>query len=158
VLQFRQRLWTVVHGLDRISKRMTGDIGVTGPQRLVLRVVGLFPGVSAGELATVMRVHPSTLTGVLQRLVAQRLLARSDDPGDRRRAVLRLTALGAHVNAIRQGTVEAAIARALEDTTDRDRAATKRVLERLAARLEPPTARESNRRARARRPPQPGRE
>lgn len=137
VLQFMQLLWAVVHGLERLSKRMTGDIGVTGPQRLVLRVVGLFPGLSAGVLATVLRVHPSTLTGVLQRLVAQRLLARSDDPTDRRRAVLRLTKRGARVNAARQGTVEAAVALALEGTSDRDRMATKRVLERLAAHLEP---------------------
>ena len=112
-LQFMQLLWAVVHGLERISKRMTTDIGVTGPQRLVLRVVGLFPGMSAGDLAAVLHVHPSTLTGVLQRLVAQRLLARSGDPADRRRAVLRLTKQGGRVNTARHGTVEAAIARPL---------------------------------------------
>lgn len=137
VLQFMQLLWALVHELERISKRMTTDIGVTGPQRLVLRVVGLFPGLSAGDLAAVLRVHPSTLTGVLQRLVAQRLLARSDDPTDRRRAMLRLTKRGTRVNATRQGTVEAAIALALRGVSDRDRMATKRVLERLAAHLEP---------------------
>jgi DNA-binding MarR family transcriptional regulator len=129
-------LWAVVHGLQRVSKRMTGDIGVTGPQRLVLRVVGLFPGMSAGDLATVLHVHPSTLTGVLQRLAAQHLLARSDDPADRRRAVLRLTKRGSRVNAARHGTVETAIAQALDGTSDRDRLATKRVLERLAAHLD----------------------
>ena len=150
VLQFMQLLWAVVHGLERISKRMTGDIGVTGPQRLVLRVVGLFPGMSAGDLATVLHVHPSTLTGVLQRLVAQRLLARSDDPTDRRRAVLRLTKRGARVNAARGGTVEAAIALALEGISDRDRMATKRVLERLAAHLEPGATPGPTRRSRAR--------
>jgi DNA-binding MarR family transcriptional regulator len=64
-----QLLWAVVHELEITSKRMTGEIGVTGPQRLVLRVVGLFPGLSAGELATILHLHPSTLTGVLQRLV-----------------------------------------------------------------------------------------
>lgn len=137
VLQFMQRLWAVVHGLERVSKRMTGDIGVTGPQRLVLRVVGLAPGVSAGDLAAVLHVHPSTLTGVLQRLAGQRLVARSFDPADRRRAVLRLTERGARVDAARQGTVEAAIARALEGIRERDRMATRRVLERLAAHLEP---------------------
>jgi DNA-binding MarR family transcriptional regulator len=140
VLQFMRLLWAVVHGLERISKRMTGEIGVTGPQRLVLRVVGLFPGLSAGDLATVLHVHPSTLTGVLQRLVAQRLLARADDPADRRRAVLHLTKRGVGVNEARQGTVEAAIAQALDGISDRDRIATKRVLERLAAHLEPATA------------------
>jgi DNA-binding MarR family transcriptional regulator len=137
VLQFMRLLWAVVHGLERASKRMTGEIGVTGPQRLVLRVVGLFPGTSAGDLAAVLHVHPSTLTGVLRRLVGQRLLVRSDDPGDRRRAVLRLTRRGARVNAMRRHTVEAAIARALEAISDRDGLAAKRVLEQLAAHLEP---------------------
>jgi MarR family transcriptional regulator, organic hydroperoxide resistance regulator len=136
VLQFMQLLWAVAHGLERISKRMTAEIGVTGPQRLVLRVVGLFPGLSAGELATVLHIHPSTLTGVLQRLVSQRLLARTADPNDRRRAVLRLTKRGTRVNAARQGTVEVAIGQALEGISDRDRIATKRVLQRLAADLE----------------------
>jgi DNA-binding MarR family transcriptional regulator len=150
VLQFMQLLWAVVHGLQRISKRMTGEIGVTGPQRLVLRVVGLFPGMSAGDLATVLHVHPSTLTGVLQRLVAQRLLSRSDDPGDRRRAVLHLTRRGVAVNAARQGTVEAAIGKALDGISDRDRSATKRVLERLASHLEPAAPRETAPRSRAR--------
>ena len=135
VLQFMQLFWAVAHGLERTSKRMTGEIGVTGPQRLVLRVVGLFPGISAGALAAELRVHPSTLTGVIQRLIGQRLLARADDPTDRRRAVLRLTARGTRVNTVRLGTVEAAITDALAGVSDRDRAATRRVLERLAAHL-----------------------
>jgi DNA-binding MarR family transcriptional regulator len=148
VLQFMQLLWAVVHGLDRKSKQMAGDVGVTGPQRLVLRLVGLFPGMSAGDLASVLRVHPSTLTGVLQRLVEQQLVARSGAPGDRRRAVLRLTKRGARVNAAQHGTVEAAIAQALEGVSDRDRMATRRVLERLAAHLEPPGTAGATRRSR----------
>lgn len=71
VLHFMRLLWAVVHGLDKASRRMARHVGVTGPQRLVLRVVGLFPGVSAGDVAAVLHVHPSTLTGVLRRLVAQ---------------------------------------------------------------------------------------
>jgi DNA-binding MarR family transcriptional regulator len=137
VLQFMQLLWAVVHGLDRVSKRMASHIGVTGPQRLVLRVVGLRPGLSAGDLAEVLHVHPSTLTGVIQRLVEQGLLLREHDPRDRRRAVLRLTRQGGRANAVRRGTVEAAIAEALTGVSGRDRRATARVLERLAAHLRP---------------------
>lgn len=136
VLQFMQLLWGVVHGLEKISKRMTNAIGVTGPQRLVLRVVGLFPGLSAGDLATILHIHPSTLTGVLQRLVSQGLLQRVDDPRDRRRAVLRLTASGTRANAVKRGTVESAVAAALAQVTASDRAATRRVLERLAEKLD----------------------
>jgi MarR family transcriptional regulator, organic hydroperoxide resistance regulator len=136
ILQFMQLLWAVVHGLERRSKRMIQDLGVTGPQRLVLRVVGLYPGMSAGDLAAILHVHPSTLTGVLQRLVAQGLLERVEDARDRRRAVLRLTDKGQHANRVRRGTVEAAIGEALDGVNERDRLATRRVLERLADHLD----------------------
>lgn len=142
-LQFMQLLWAVAHGLETTSKRMKRGIGVTGPQRLVLRVVGLAPGLSAGQLAAVLHVHPSTLTGIIQRLAAQRLITRRRAAGDRRRAVLRLTPKGAVVNAADHGTVEAAIGTALSGATARDRAAARRVLERLARQLSagaPPAA------------------
>ena len=135
VLQFMQLLWAVVHGLEQTSKRMRGRIGVTGPQRLVLRVAGLFPGLSAGDLATILHVHPSTLTGVIQRLVRQGLLVRTDDPRDRRRAILRLTKRGSRANATRKSTVESAVAEALDGVSTRDRDAARRVLERLAQHL-----------------------
>ncbi|HJR60323.1 MAG TPA: MarR family winged helix-turn-helix transcriptional regulator [Vicinamibacterales bacterium] len=147
VLQFMQLLWAVVHGLEKTSKRMAGDLGVTGPQRLALRVIGLFPGVSAGDLATTLHVHPSTLTGVLQRLAAQRWLRRVDDPRDRRRAILRLTARGARINAARRGTVESAVADVLEGVSAQDREATMRVLERLARQLGSPAAKGVGRRS-----------
>ena len=135
VLQFMQLLWAVVHGLEQTSKRMRRRIGVTGPQRLVLRVVGLFPGLSAGDLATILHVHPSTLTGVIQRLVTQGLLVRADDPRDRRRAILRLTKRGGRVNAARRATVESSVAEALDGVSKQDREAARRVLERLAQHL-----------------------
>jgi DNA-binding MarR family transcriptional regulator len=149
VLQFMQLLWAVVHGVERRSKRMALDVGVTAPQRLVVRVVGLFPDVSAGGLAAILHVHPSTLTGILHRLVTQQLLRRSDDARDRRRALFRLTARGLRVNALALGTIEAAIAAALRESSARDRASTRRVLQRLARHLEPPAG---PARRRARRP------
>jgi MarR family transcriptional regulator, organic hydroperoxide resistance regulator len=127
VLVFLELLWAVVHGLERTSKRMTRDMGVTGPQRLVLRVVGLFPGLSAGDLAGILHVHASTLTGVLRRLKAQGLV---------RRAVLRLTRQGMRANLLRAGTVEAAVANALDGIGQSDRAAAARVLARLAEHLD----------------------
>jgi MarR family transcriptional regulator, organic hydroperoxide resistance regulator len=105
---------------------------------------------SAGDLAAVLHVHPSTLTGVLQRLVAQQWVLRLEAPGDRRRAALRLTARGARINAVDAGTVESAVAEALTFVSNRDRAATVRVLERLAGALEAPG--DPATRARSRRP------
>ena len=136
VLQFMQLLWAVVHALEKTSKRMSNDFGVTGPQRLVLRVVGLFPGVSAGNLATVLHLHPSTLTGILRRLSGRRLLVRSADPADRRRSVLRLSPRGARINAAGTGTVEAAIRSSLRRLSAGDLAATRRALDVIATQLE----------------------
>ena len=136
VLRFMQMLWAVVHGMGSVSKRMAHDVGVTGPQRLVIRVVGLFPGLSAGALSNTLHLHASTLTGILQRLVAQGLIDRVEDDADRRRAVLRLTSRGRRVNGAATGTVEEAIARALGSVSRRDREATTRVLARLVEQLD----------------------
>src|SRR5260370_41656340 len=67
-LDFLRLLWAIEHGLQRMSKRMEASLGVTGPQRLVLRIVGRFPGLSAGDLAHILPLPPSTITGILQRL------------------------------------------------------------------------------------------
>jgi DNA-binding MarR family transcriptional regulator len=112
-LQFMQRMWDFVHALDVCSKRMMSQIGVTGPQRLVIRLVGQFPGQTASDLATTLGKHPSTLTGVLARLEERDLILREADPNDRRRARFTLTAAGKKVDKERKGTVEAATRRAL---------------------------------------------
>src|SRR5437868_13871614 len=94
VLEFMKQLWAVDHGLQSVSKRMEARFGITGPQRLVVRIVGRFPGISAGALAEVLHVHPSTLTGVLRRLETRGMLLRRADPKDARRALFGLTPRG----------------------------------------------------------------
>ncbi len=117
-LQFMQRLWELVHALDVRSKRMAQTIGVTGPQRLVIRLVGQKPHQTASEIATMLGKHPSTLTGVLARLSARGLIVREADAEDRRRARFTLTAAGKKVDRERRGTVEAAVRRALGRAPD----------------------------------------
>jgi DNA-binding MarR family transcriptional regulator len=113
VLDFMRLLWTIEHGLQSTSKRMGATIGITGPQRLVLKFVGQYPGVGAGELAHVLRLHPSTITGVIQRLVEKKLLIRERDPIDTRRVRLRVVERARRFVRPSHGTVEAAVARAL---------------------------------------------
>lgn len=108
-----QRMWELVHALEVRSKRMKRTLGVTGPQRLVLRVVGQQPGATASEIASILGLHPSTLTGVLARLETQGLLVRKVDTADRRRARFRLTPAGRRIDHERKGTVEAAVRRAM---------------------------------------------
>lgn len=136
VLAFMQGLWAVVHRMERLSKQMGTSGGVTGPQRLVLRLIGLFPGISAGDLATTLHLHPSTLTGVLKRLEEQHYVTRTADPADRRRTLFKLTRRGRQASAGAHGTVEAAVAAALAHSPATHRVATRRFLDRLAAALD----------------------
>ncbi|MCI0569743.1 MAG: MarR family transcriptional regulator [Myxococcaceae bacterium] len=113
VLNFMRGLWALDHALQSASKRMESTLGVTGPQRLVIRIVGRYPGISAGRLANIMHVHPSTLTGVLSRLEQRGVLVRKEDPADRRRALFSLTSRGSSFNVPHEGTVESAVNTAL---------------------------------------------
>ena len=135
VLDFMRLLWSVEHGLQRMSKRMEGELGITGPQRLVLRVVGRFPGLSAGELAHIVRLHPSTITGILQRLVARGLLERKRDPSDSRRVRLRLKASAVAYTKSSPGTVEKVVTEALNRMGASNVRAARRVLAEIAQRL-----------------------
>jgi DNA-binding MarR family transcriptional regulator len=138
VLDFMRLLWSIEHGLQRASKRMENDLGITGPQRLVLRVVGRFPGLSAGELAHIVHLHPSTITGILQRLVARGLLDRQRDPGDNRKARLRLNARARPYTRTSAGTVEKVVTQALKRAGATNVRVARRVLAGIARGLDEP--------------------
>lgn len=132
-VEFLRLVWAVDHALQSTSKRMARSLGVTGPQRLVIRIIGLRPGTSPGELAEILHLHPSTLTGVLKRLIAARLISSGPDPRDRRRALLSLTPRGRELDRHRQGTVEASVRRTLSGLAPREVQTAAKVLRLLAA-------------------------
>ena len=135
-LQFMQHMWELVHALDVASKRMAQTIGVTGPQRLVIRLVGMKSGQTASEIAATLGKHPSTLTGVLARLEDRGLILRTADEDDRRRARFTLTAAGKRIDRERKGTVEAAVRRALGRATGGEQAGMLNTIKLLVEELE----------------------
>jgi DNA-binding MarR family transcriptional regulator len=134
-LDFMRLLWTLDHAMQSTSKRMKQELGVTGPQRLVVRMVGQYPGISAGALAERLQLHPSTLTGILDRLVTRRVLSRGADAADGRRALFALTKLGRDYNRVQEGTVEAAVHRALMRCAPGKTAAARAILTAIIAEL-----------------------
>lgn len=136
VLGFMQQLWELDHALQTASKRMHAELGVTGLQRMMIRIIGRSPGISAGELAEVLHLHPSTLTGALEKLVNGGFVERTRDDQDRRRARLTLAKKGRALNAIRKGTVEGAVRRALANVSAQELELAKTVLAAISAELE----------------------
>jgi MarR family transcriptional regulator, organic hydroperoxide resistance regulator len=131
-LEFLQCLWRTSHALEQRSRRMERTMGVTAPQRLVLRLLGRFPGITAGQLARSLHVDPGTLSASLRRLEARRLIERRRDPADSRRVTIGLTHQGRAMDVPRVGTIEAAADALLASASPADLAATVRVLNRFS--------------------------
>ncbi|HKE81858.1 MAG TPA: MarR family transcriptional regulator [Solirubrobacteraceae bacterium] len=79
--------------LDHLAAEL-GDLGLRQAEINVL--AALPPGVArpVGELVAATGQRPSTLTGVLDRLEAKRLVRRRVNPADRRSFTIALTATG----------------------------------------------------------------
>ena len=135
VLDFLRTLWAVDHGLERSSKRMEAMTGVTSQQRFVIRIVGRFPGIPAGRLATLLHIHPGTLTGVLKRLEQRGLVRRRTDARDRRRSLVALTEKGRLFDLENEGIVEPVIRHVLGDTPPEQIQAAAGLLEAIAVAL-----------------------
>jgi len=71
------------------------DRGITVTQLRALAVISEEPGITVGELAGRFQVRPPSVTGLIDRLVAQGYVRREADPGDRRLVRHSLTAQGA---------------------------------------------------------------
>lgn len=135
VLSFMQLLWAVSHGLESTSKRMLASVGVTGPQRLVLRLIGQYDELSPGDLAEILHVHPSSLTGMLRRLERGGWIRRRRHAQDGRRAVLTLTVRGRTLSDSQTGTVESKVRSTLRKVSPAKAAAARDVLKALANQL-----------------------
>jgi len=134
-LAFMRLLWAVDHGLRSISKRMHAGLGITGPQRLVLRILGRVPAVMPSELAELLHLDRGTVTGVLARLAEQELVIRRPHPEDGRSVLLELSARGKLLDRETAGTVEACVRRALSALPPGEVEAATRVLEAVAQEL-----------------------
>jgi DNA-binding MarR family transcriptional regulator len=99
-------------------------------------MIGRRPGVSAGALATLLHLDPSTLTGVLQRLERRGAIKRVSDPKDRRRALFALTPRGKALDGAKTRTVEATVRRALASVPPPQIEAARSVLASIVRELE----------------------
>jgi DNA-binding MarR family transcriptional regulator len=76
------------------SKAVQSRSGLSAPQLRALRIVDANPGISIGDLSRQMFAHPSTVSGVVDRLEGRGAVQRTVDEQDRRGVRLTLTAKG----------------------------------------------------------------
>lgn len=134
-LDFLQRIWQLNQALEKVSARMRRRIGVTAQQRMILRCLGKFPGLTATQLAALLHLDPGTISAALNRLEDKQLVERRRDPRDKRRSALGLSVKGRRLDRPAPGTVEHAVEALLGSTPERELAATLKVLQRFRAAL-----------------------
>jgi DNA-binding MarR family transcriptional regulator len=119
-LDFLRRLWALDHTLQKHSKKMVKTLGITAPQRLALRIVGRFPGLPLGQLARLLSLHPSTVTGIVGRLSTRGLITRRADATDQRRSLVQITPAGLALLGRPEPTSESIVHAALREPSRRE--------------------------------------
>jgi hypothetical protein len=131
-LDFMRLLWSIEHLLRSTSNLMYRQSGLTGSQRLVLRVVHQHPGISPSEVVRLIHLHKSTAAGILRRLERRGLIIRERDSSDKRHTTLR-TAPGSVPG--QPFTLESVLARVLPHLSHGERQAARRVLAHIVKAL-----------------------
>ena len=84
----------VIRAIDLHSKKLNRDVGLTGPQLLILQSIQSQPGISPKHVAEKVNLSQGTVTIILDRLESRRLIARARSEQDRRSWKLQLTKTG----------------------------------------------------------------
>jgi MarR family transcriptional regulator, organic hydroperoxide resistance regulator len=95
-MQSLRRIFKAIHDY---SKDVSGKFGITGPQLWALKTIAQDGSLPLGELSRKMYLHPSTISGVIDRLEDKGYVARArdKDTGDRRVIKVELTLKGKRI-------------------------------------------------------------
>jgi DNA-binding MarR family transcriptional regulator len=123
----------IVRALRESSRAAERRLGVTGAQLFVLRALAGTQARSLNELAARTHTHQSTVSVVVKRLAARRLVRRTTSPLDRRRLELSVTAQGRAVLERAPLAAQDVLVDGLDRLADEDRQALAVALRRLVA-------------------------
>jgi DNA-binding MarR family transcriptional regulator len=101
--------------IQEYSKAILRKTGLSGPQLWALNVLDGAPALSLNELSERLFAHPSTVSGIVDRLEERGAVRKAPDPEDGRGIRLSLTAPGRRLVRRSPPPVQLGLRRALED-------------------------------------------
>jgi DNA-binding MarR family transcriptional regulator len=84
----------VIRAIDLRSKQLNKDVGLTGPQLLVMQNIENDPGIMVRQVADNINLSSATVTSILDRLETKQLLQRIRSTEDKRKVGVFLTDQG----------------------------------------------------------------
>ena len=94
ISEVMQSLRRIFKAIQDYSHEVSEKFGITGPQLWALKTISQNERLSLSDLGKRMYLHPSTITGVIDRLERKRYVTRIRDQVDRRVIYVQLTAEG----------------------------------------------------------------
>lgn len=85
----------IIRAIDMRSRQLSKEVGLTGPQLLILQKVGKHNGVMVREIADDINLSSATVTNILDRMEARQLVERIRSTQDKRKVGVFLTESGA---------------------------------------------------------------
>jgi len=94
ISEVMQSLRRIFKAIQDYSHEVSSKFGITGPQLWALKTISQNESLSLRDLSERMYLHPSTITGVVDRLERKGYVTRKRDQVDRRVIYVQLTAEG----------------------------------------------------------------
>ena len=94
ISEIMQSLRRIIKSLQDYSQTVSSHFGITGPQLWALKTIYQRGNLSLGELSKGMYLHPSTVSGVVDRLEKKGFVLRDRTEKDRRVVKVYLTPKG----------------------------------------------------------------
>jgi DNA-binding MarR family transcriptional regulator len=130
-LRMLQALRQIIRAVDLHSRHLVEKHQITGPQLITLLTIEKHNPVTAGTLAALIHLSPSTMIGILDRLEAKSLVQRTRGSKDRRLVYVTLTDAGRNVVAHAPSPLQETLAEALGKLPETDRIMMVEALERI---------------------------
>jgi MarR family transcriptional regulator, organic hydroperoxide resistance regulator len=94
ISEIMQSLRRIFKSIQDYSQEVSKKFGITGPQLWAVKTLSANGSLSLGELSEKMYLHPSTISGVVDRLERKKYVLRDRGQDDRRVVKVKLTAEG----------------------------------------------------------------
>jgi len=126
----------IMRAIDLHSHQLVQQLGVTGPQLIVLHELARSGAVPVSALAKAVSLSHATVTGITARLERRGLVRRRDDPADRRRVLVEATSDGTHLLSTAPLPIQDSFLREFERLADWEKHLILSSLQRVVAMME----------------------
>ncbi len=135
-LKILQSIRRIIRSVDLDSKRLVTQYNITSPQLVTLYTIQEENNISLAELSKRVYLSPSTLVGIIDRLVQKEWVQREREGKDRRKVLISLTKKGKTFLKKAPSPLQATLQNSLKDLSELEQSAIALSLKRVVDLME----------------------